>query len=139
MQNMKRCSHCGTEYPDSVSVCPVDQNAVVDPAAGVPSHRFMSPAQLHCLVSLVALLGAFFGYSFWFVSGGWERREHWGEGILWGTSVVVGLWGAFDAIRLDRLSSWISMVSFLIGAIHVLSAMLFLFFIKLLAGGGPRP
>lgn len=30
---MKRCLYCGAEYPDDVSECPIDHEAVVDPAA----------------------------------------------------------------------------------------------------------
>ena len=87
----------------------------------------------------MGVIGAFVGWNLWFVSGGWQRHQHWGEGILWGASVVAGLWAAFDAIRIDRVSSWVSPISLLLGVFHVLSAMLFLFFISMLASGGPRP
>jgi hypothetical protein len=29
---MKRCTHCGKEYPDDTNFCPIDGHAVIDPA-----------------------------------------------------------------------------------------------------------
>jgi len=138
---MKHCSYCGKEYGDEAAFCSIDGQplGVEPPQPRMPPKPLISSAKLHCLVSLAAVFGAFFGWNLWLASGGWERREHWGEGILWGVSVVVGLWGAFDAIQLDRLSSWVTLASLLLGAVHILSAMLFLLFMKMLAYGGPRP
>ena len=96
-------------------------------------------AKFHCLVSLIGVFGAFIAWNLWFVFGGWQRHQHWGEGILWVVCAVAGLWGAFDAIRFDRASSWVTLAALLLGFFHVLSAMLLLFFIQSLASGGPRP
>ena len=97
------------------------------------------PAKRHCLISVAGVGGAFLGWNFWFTSGGWQRHEHWGEGILWGISAIVGLWGAIDAIRFDRGSSWVTAVSLLLCLFHMLSFLLFLLFLEFLANGGPRP
>lgn len=105
----------------------------------MPPQRSASSAKFHCVISVLGVVGAFIGWNFWFASGGWQRHQHWGEGILWGVSAVAGLWGAFDAIRFDRASSWVTPVSLLVGVFHVLSTMLLLLFIQILASGGPRP
>jgi hypothetical protein len=34
---MKRCTHCGKEYPDNTNFCPIDGHAVIDPANPPPS------------------------------------------------------------------------------------------------------
>jgi membrane protein YdbS with pleckstrin-like domain len=96
-------------------------------------------AKFHCLVSLLGVVGAFIAWNLWFVAGGWQRHQHWGESILWSVSVVMGLWGAIDAVRFDRGSSWVTPTSILFGFFHMLSAMLFLLFMQGLASGGPRP
>jgi hypothetical protein len=34
---MKKCTYCGKEYPDEATVCQLDQQPLVDPAAPKPS------------------------------------------------------------------------------------------------------
>jgi hypothetical protein len=102
-----------------------------------------SSAILHCVVSALGFAGSYAGYRLWFVAGGWERRTHWGEGTLWAVSAIIGVWGAVDAVRLGRKaepSVTVYLVR-MVGAILVfsngLAFLFFLFFLRLLADGGP--
>lgn len=105
-----------------------------------PSPRNPS-ARLHCLVSAIALGGAFAGWNLWFVSGGWQRQQHWGEGILWAVSAVVGLWAAVDAIRFACGAARVGLtaIGLALACFHIASFYLLLMFIRMLAEGGPRP
>jgi hypothetical protein len=101
-------------------------------------------AGFHCIVSLLAVAGSLVGWRLWFTAGGWERRAHWGEGALWATCAVIGLWAGIDAMRLGRgtwPASLVGVASQIYGMLlcifHVLSLLLFLMFLGMLAEGGP--
>jgi hypothetical protein len=100
-------------------------------------------AGFHCLVSAVAVCGSFAGWNLWFVSGGWERHQHWGEGTLWAASAIIGLWAAVDAIRLARARGSegiiVTMCGLLLAGFHFLSLLFLRMFVYMLAEGGPRP
>jgi hypothetical protein len=93
-------------------------------------------AGLHCLVSLLAVVGAGVGYGLW----SWERHQHWGAGALWGTSAVVGLWAAVDTIRLAR--GWVGFAIGILGMVlaflHFGALLALCLFLFMLAEGGPR-
>ena len=66
---MKKCTYCGKEYPDDVTVCPVDHHLLVGegqtaaPAAAEPSAlaaRTVKPATMTRLRSLHLYLGCIF-------------------------------------------------------------------------------
>jgi hypothetical protein len=99
---------------------------------------FHFPAEYYCLTSLVGVGGAYLGWKLWFISGGWERHQHWGDSILWSTSAVAGLLAAIAAIRIGRGSLLVKAASLVLGTFHVLSLILFLIFMDLLSHGGPR-
>ena len=93
-----------------------------------------------CYISAVALVGAFVAWNLWFVAGGWHRQGHLGESILWGISVVVGLWSAFDAIRFDRGRSAVTVLAALLSCFHILAFLLLATFMSIhLRGQMPRP
>jgi hypothetical protein len=94
----------------------------------------------HCLVSVVSLGGSWTALNLWFTAGGWHRQQHWGDGTLWGASMVVGLWSAVDAMRLGRKSTpSFALLGLLLCVAHTLSLCLFLIFLQILAEGGARP
>jgi len=102
-----------------------------------------SSAGFHCLVSAVAACGSFAGWDLWFVSGGWERHQHWGEGTLWALSAIVGLWAAVDTIRFARShgseGAMVTLFGLSLAMFHLLSLLFLRMFIYMLIEGGPRP
>ena len=80
---MKKCSYCGKEYPDTTTVCPVDQQPVTatgSPATAPPAKisaspaRPLKPALMVRLRSLHLYLGCIFApmLLFFAISGIWQ-------------------------------------------------------------------
>ena len=102
-----------------------------------------SPA-LHCVVSAIAIFGSFAAWYTWVGVGGagWQG-QHWGQGVLWAGSAIIGLWAAVDALRLLwRKRGWQANLMALVTAgcaiFHLLSLLLLWNFINILMEGGPR-
>jgi len=93
-------------------------------------------AGLHCLVSLLAVVGAGVGCGLW----NWERHQHWGAGVLWGTSAVVGLWAVVNTIRLARggVGFAIGILGMVLAFLHFGTLLALCLSIFMLAEGGPR-
>jgi hypothetical protein len=64
----------------------------------MPSQPSSSSVKFHCYVSVMGVIGAFVGWNLWFVSGGWQRQQHWGESMLWAAH------GASSVKRLEAIS-----------------------------------
>ncbi len=94
-------------------------------------------AGLHCLVSLLAAVGAAVGLSLWT----WAGHEHWGGGLLLAACGIIGLWAAVDSIRLGH--GWagfgIGVASMLFVLFHLGALLAFCLNMFMLAGGGSRP
>jgi hypothetical protein len=93
-------------------------------------------AILHFLLSLLAVAGAGAGYHLW----SWQRHHHWGEGVLWASSGVIGLWAAVDTIRLARGGAGvgIGILGMLLAFFHFGALLALCLFLFMLAEGGPR-
>jgi hypothetical protein len=102
-----------------------------------------SSAGFHCLVSALAVCGSVAGWNLWFVSGGWQRHQHLGEGTLWAVSAIVGFWASVDTVRLARSlgseGGMLAMCGTVLAIFHFLSLLLLRMFIIDLIIGGPRP
>jgi len=138
---MKRCSYCGKEHSDEASVCAIDGEPLIGVVAvsltppPLPESERLSPAKLHLLVSVVAVVGSFVAWTAW--THDWEHQLL-GDEILWSISIIFGLWGAIDAIRFDRLKSLVTVGAVLLCVFHLLSFMLFLAFMTELTGRWDR-
>ena len=97
-----------------------------------------SPSGRRCIISAIALAGAFTAWNLWFVAGGWQRHQHRGEVALWLAASVIGILLAFDAIRLDRFARVVSGIAVALLGLHAASLWLLWMFLVLLADGGPK-
>lgn len=101
-------------------------------------------AMLHALVAVLGLIGAWGAWRLWFTAGGWDRRNHWADGLFWAFSAIVGIWGAVDAVRLGRkaLPSQKGLLAVAMGMVLTLcngfALLFFLMFLRMLGDGGPR-
>ena len=91
------------------------------------------------MLSVCGVAGAFLGWNFWFIAGGWQRQQHLAEAIFWGSSSVSGLVATIWAICSDRGLSWVTMLALPLAVFHVLALLLLSMFVEWLASGDPRP
>jgi hypothetical protein len=97
-----------------------------------------SSCGFHCFASFVVVFGSIAGWILWFSFGGWQRQQHWGDGMLWAASAGVGLWAAIGTIRLAHPNgSAIAQVGVCLVIVHVYSLFVLQSFIVGLITGDP--
>jgi hypothetical protein len=101
------------------------------------SGRFCS-AWRNCILSAVASLGSLAGWRFWFIFGGWDRQEHWFDGVLWGVSALVGWGTAISAMRSGEGASLVRVLAFFLWLFNTSALVILFLFLNLLARGGPH-
>lgn len=99
-----------------------------------------SSVGFHCFVSSAAVFGSIAGWRLWFVCGGWQRQQHWGDGTLWALSAIVGLWAAIGTNRLAYPNrSAMAQVGVCLVIIHFYALLMLQSFIVWLMTDGPPP
>lgn len=92
------------------------------------------------MISTIAMGGALLAWRLWFVNGGWNRHQHWLEGLLWGACILLGLWGAISAMFFYPGRLVVKMTGAVLFILHAFSSLLFgYFFVWLKYGAGTVP
>jgi hypothetical protein len=74
------------------------------------------------------------------MDGGWSNNQHWLDGILWGISVLLGLWGAISAAFFYPRRWGVKIIGMVLFIIHALSLLIFSYFLVWLKyGAGIEP
>ena len=112
---MKKCSYCGTEYPDDLAICPVDQmkldktHPMGEPTVAstikrkIPIH--LSAKTIRIIASMLAIGGLFWGlFCLPFFFAGNVQANRWHSLLIFGPGYIVTFGYFMRCFSTPRLS-----------------------------------